>query len=272
MQVTEWGGGQLAVVRPSSGGFPRHSHDEYVISVNLCGVERVRLDRTSFDVGLDEVTVYNPGQVQSCTTQVPPDASFAAVSWYVPPTVVESLTGEAPVDFERPVVRSPYLRGEFLDAARAFRELAPDGHLPPTESVALIQERLTLVLSRLLDQAAGRRRAHAPEPADSRIAAVLDRLRADLSGAPRLAELADEAGMSREHLIRTFTRATGTPPYAWHLSARLAQARRRLREGEPVAEVAHVLGFADQAHFHRHFAAAYAITPGRFRRLSQINI
>ncbi|MCX4825989.1 AraC family ligand binding domain-containing protein [Streptomyces sp. NBC_01142] len=80
MQVMEWDGGQLAVVRPLSGGFPRHSHDEYVISVNLCGLERVRLDRTSFDVSLDEFTIYNPGQVQSCTTQVPPEMSFAAVS------------------------------------------------------------------------------------------------------------------------------------------------------------------------------------------------
>jgi AraC family chemosensory pili system transcriptional regulator ChpD len=271
MHVTKWGGGQLTVVRPPSGSFPRHSHDEYVISVNLCGLERVRLDRTSFDVNLDEFTVYNPGQVQSCTTQVPPDTSFAAVSWYVPPTVVESLTGDAPVDFERPVVRSPHLRDEFLAAARAFRELAPEGHPPPAESAVLIQERLVLVLSHLLDLAAGRR-VRAPEPADARIATVLARLRSDLSGAPRLAELADEAGMSREHLIRTFTRATGTPPYAWHLSARLADARRRLRKGEPVADVAHVLGFADQAHFHRHFAAAYAIAPGRYRRLSQINI
>ncbi|OUD04030.1 helix-turn-helix domain-containing protein [Streptomyces swartbergensis] len=274
MHVAEWGGGQLTVVRPASGGFPRHSHDEYVISVNLCGLERVRLDRASFDVNVDEFTVYNPGQVQSCTTQVPPDASFTSVSWYVPPTVVESLTGDAPVDFERPVVRSPHLRDEFLAVARAFRrvrELVPEGHPPPAESAVLIQERLLLVLSQLLDLAAGRR-GRAPEPADARIAAVLARLRADLSSAPRLAELAELAGMSREHLIRTFTRATGTPPYAWHLSARLAEARRRLRKGEPVAGVAHVLGFADQAHFHRHFAAAYAITPGRYRRLSQINI
>ncbi|MFF5809495.1 helix-turn-helix domain-containing protein [Streptomyces sp. NPDC012746] len=270
MRDTEWGGGQLAVVRPASGGFPRHSHDEYVISVNLCGLERVRLDRTTFDVCPDEVTVYNPGQVQSCTTQAPPDTSFTAVSWYVPPALVESLTGGDLVDFERPVVRSPYLRGELLAAAKAFREFTADGHCAPAESAVLLQERLELVLSRLIDLAAGRR-ARAPEPADTRIAAVLDRLR-DLSDVPRLAELAAEAGMSREHLIRTFTRATGTPPYAWHLSARLAEARRRLRKGEPVADVAHLLGFADQAHFHRHFTAAYAITPGRFRRLPQINI
>lgn len=98
MHATEWGGGLLRVVRPPSGVLPRHSHDEYVISVNLCGLERVRLDRTSFDVNLDEFTAYDPGQVQSRTTQVAPDASFASVSWYVPPTMVESLTGDASVD------------------------------------------------------------------------------------------------------------------------------------------------------------------------------
>ncbi|NUP64736.1 MAG: hypothetical protein HOW71_21480 [Nonomuraea sp.] len=39
MQVRESGGTQLAVIEPVSGGFPRHSHDEYVISVNLTGRE-----------------------------------------------------------------------------------------------------------------------------------------------------------------------------------------------------------------------------------------
>ncbi|MEQ4716624.1 hypothetical protein [Nonomuraea sp. B19D2] len=32
MQVRNLNGTQLAVIRPASGGFPRHSHDEYVIT------------------------------------------------------------------------------------------------------------------------------------------------------------------------------------------------------------------------------------------------
>ncbi|MGW7477207.1 helix-turn-helix domain-containing protein [Nonomuraea muscovyensis] len=271
MQVSEWNGTQLAVVRPAAGGFPRHSHDEYVISVNLLGHERVRLDRSSFEVGAEDVTVYNPGQVQSCTTRTPPGTVWGCVSWYVPPAFVRSLTGDAPVDFERPVLRSAPLRAELPAAARALRASGDDADLAG--------ERLTLLLLRLLDLAGDPRAARRDRATgarrgamDARVSAVLDRLRDDLSTAPRLADLADEAGMSREHLIRSFTRATGSPPYAWHLQARLAEGRRRLRRGEPVAAVAHGLGFADQAHFHRHFAAAYAITPGRYRRLSAVNI
>jgi AraC family chemosensory pili system transcriptional regulator ChpD len=265
-RVRDLNGTQLAVLSPASGGFPRHSHDEYVISTNLCGREAVRLDGASFDVDLDEVTVYNPGQVQSCTTRTPGETPFACVSWYVPPAAMSALTGGPPVDFERPVVRAAGLRAELLRAARAR----------PAADPALIEERLTLLLLRLLDLASGRHRRTVARhrdggrgvAPDARIAAVLDRLRSDLSTPPSLADLAADAGMSREHLIRSFTRATGCPPYAWHLQARLAEARRRLRHGEPVAGVAHALGFADQAHFHRHFTAAYAITPGRYRRVT----
>ncbi|GAA2583737.1 AraC family transcriptional regulator [Actinomadura fulvescens] len=257
MFVEEGDNAQVAVVQPASGGFPRHSHDEYVISVNLCGRERVVLDRSSFEVGTDEVTVYNPGQVQSCTTQVPAGTAWGCVSWYVPPAAVAALTGGELVDFDRPVVRAARLRTELLDVAQAVRAGSPDREL--------IKERLSLLLMRLFDLG-GRTRPEPPRPADARIRAVVDRLREDLSNAPRLADLAQDAGMSREHLIRSFTRATGCPPYTWHLQARLAEGRRRLRQGQAVADVAHGLGFADQAHFHRHFTAAYAITPGRYRR------
>ncbi|WP_181449329.1 helix-turn-helix domain-containing protein [Nonomuraea aridisoli] len=263
MRVQDVNGTQLAVVTPASGGFPRHSHDEYVISAGLCGRERVRLDRASFDVDLDEVTVYNPGQVQSCTTSTPAERAYTCVSWYVPPAVLGALTGGPPPVFDRPVVRDARLRAELL---RAARELA--GGL---DEAAVVEERLTVMVLRLLDVASPARRAPlGPAPGDARIAGVLERLRADLSRPPRLAELADAAGMSREHLVRSFTRATGCPPYAWHLQARLAEGRRRLRAEARVADVAHDLGFADQAHFHRHFTAAYAVTPGRYR--SAVNI
>ncbi|MGW3344919.1 AraC family transcriptional regulator [Nonomuraea rubra] len=274
MQVRDVNGTQLAVVTPASGGFARHSHDEYVISVNVSGRERVRLDRASFEVDLDEVTAYNPGQVQSCTTRTGEGVAFSCVSWYVPPGVVGELVGGAAPDFSRPVVRAPQLRRELLRAARHLAVTGGDpsgsDHLGGGEVLALVEERLTLVLLRLLDLAAPglARRSPGPEPGDARIAAVLERLRGDLSSAPRLADLAGEAGMSREHLVRSFTRATGCPPYAWHLQARLAEGRRRLRGGPAVAEVAHGLGFADQAHFHRHFTAAYGITPGRYRAIN----
>ena len=53
------------------GGFPRHTHDEFVISTNLNGVERVWLDGTTFDVETGVITTYNPHQLQGSEHNAP---------------------------------------------------------------------------------------------------------------------------------------------------------------------------------------------------------
>lgn len=111
-------GMSLAVLSPESGGFPRHSHDEYVLSVNVTGVEKVRLDRITFEAGTEDVTVYNPGQVQSCTTETSDGANWSCVSLYLHPDGLRELTGGALPEFSKPVVRAPALRAALLRAAR----------------------------------------------------------------------------------------------------------------------------------------------------------
>lgn len=244
---------ELAHASPPGGAFPRHSHHEYVVSVNVTGVERVRLDATSFDVGTDEVTVYNPGQVQSCTTAAPPGRTWSCLSLYAAPETVEAVTGRRPGHAARPVVVSPRLRGRLLAAGR-------DARLGEA-----VDERLVVLLLDVLD-AAGAPAAPAPGIDDPRIKTVVDRLRGDLTRRVPLTELAAQTGLSREELIRGFRRATGHPPHAYHLQARLAEGRRLVRSGVGIAEAAARTGFADQAHFTRRFRAAYAATPGAARR------
>jgi AraC-like DNA-binding protein len=80
-----------------------------------------------------------------------------------------------------------------------------------------------------------------------------------------LSELANMAGMSRYQLIRAFRTATGMTPHAYQLNQRINQARIGLRLGEPLADIAYRLGFADQGHFQRVFKAHVGVTPGRYR-------
>lgn len=81
----------------------------------------------------------------------------------------------------------------------------------------------------------------------------------------RIAEIAARCGVSREHFSRRFRRDFGISPYAYSLIARLNEARRRLRMGQPIAAVAADLGFADQSHFGRLFRATYGTTPRQYR-------
>jgi len=81
-----------------------------------------------------------------------------------------------------------------------------------------------------------------------------------------LDDLASCTGMDRYAVIRAFRTVTGLTPHAWQLNRRINVARERLGQGQPLAEVAHALGFADQSHFQRLFKAHAGITPGRYRR------
>jgi AraC-like DNA-binding protein len=80
-----------------------------------------------------------------------------------------------------------------------------------------------------------------------------------------LEELASIAGLSRAHLIRAFRKEFHITPHAYLTDVRIRRARRLLRSGEMPAEVAALCGFADQAHFTRHFKARTGVTPGQFR-------
>lgn len=97
-----------------------------------------------------------------------------------------------------------------------------------------------------------------------RLRPVMERLRNDASN-PALSDLADLAGMSAYQLVRAMRRATGLAPLAWRQNARIVQARHLLREGRPIADTAHALGFTDQSHFHRVFRSHVATSPGVYR-------
>lgn len=53
-------------------------------------------------------------------------------------------------------------------------------------------------------------------------------------------------------------------PGAYRLNLRLNGARRLLAQGVALADAAHAMGFADQAHLQRSFKAHHALTPGRY--------
>jgi transcriptional regulator GlxA family with amidase domain len=69
----------------------------------------------------------------------------------------------------------------------------------------------------------------------------------------RLIDLAVIAAQTRFQLIRAFRREIGTTPHAYLVRVRVLAGTLRLAAGEPIASIATAVGFADQAHFTRHF-------------------
>ena len=82
-------------------------------------------------------------------------------------------------------------------------------------------------------------------------------------------EMASAAGLCVSHFSKLFTQCIGLSPHQYLVRCRLQRAKKlllTLEEGLSIAEVAGETGFADQAHFSRHFRRAYGASPLAFRR------
>jgi len=96
------------------------------------------------------------------------------------------------------------------------------------------------------------------------VARVRDYLHSMYQHQVSIADLAEAAGVSGTHVIRTFSAATGMPPHAYLVSLRVERAKALLREGHSAAEVALLTGFYDQSQLTRHFKRLTGVTPGLF--------
>lgn len=103
-----------------------------------------------------------------------------------------------------------------------------------------------------------------------RIAAIrraLDWVADNPNRAVRLEELAQAAGLSRFHFGRLFKAEVGVTPTVYVERSRIERAKGMIRTAElPIAHIAQVLGFADQAHFTRRFRVHVGQTPAAYAR------
>ncbi|WP_176153579.1 AraC family transcriptional regulator [Burkholderia vietnamiensis] len=105
------------------------------------------------------------------------------------------------------------------------------------------------------------------DPQVERIDAILRLLQQD-AALTQVRDLAERAGLSERTLQQLFSSYVGVTPKWVICRYRLHEAADRLAGGEPVdlAELAHSLGYFDQAHFTRDFRKLVGKAPAEYRR------
>jgi AraC family transcriptional regulator len=94
----------------------------------------------------------------------------------------------------------------------------------------------------------------------------MDYIRANTGANISLVSMARIAGLSPNHFVLLFTKATGLTPHQFVLRARIDSAKLYLKdEALSIADVSGLTGFRTQEHFTKVFRKIVGITPREFR-------
>lgn len=94
---------------------------------------------------------------------------------------------------------------------------------------------------------------------------VIDYIDTHLDRDLGLNELAAVAQMSAHYFSQLFKQSTGITPHQYVIRCRIERAKELLMQKKlTISDVAKIVGFVDQSHFHRHFKRLVGITPKTF--------
>ncbi|MFG2277434.1 helix-turn-helix domain-containing protein [Streptomyces asoensis] len=237
-----------------------HAHEEFTVGVCVGGSEIIAYRGGHIRTGPGSIVVLAPGETHTGGPGNDTDGYAYRALYADPALLAEGTLGGVP-HFREPLIDDPELAAALR---RTHTELAacPD----PLEAESRFPWLLTALARRhstarpVCDTVAG---------AEQLTRAVRTRLADELLAPPSLADLAADLGLSRYQLLRAFRTTTGMPPYAWLAQYRVARARGLLESGLRPAEVAALVGFADQAHLTRWFRRVLGVTPAAYRNSVQ---
>jgi AraC-like DNA-binding protein len=249
-----FGGGAAGIERLEAAlvgeAFSPHRHDTYAVGITLAGVQTFRYRGEARHCLPGEWHVLHPDELHDGAAGT--DEGFAYRIVYLDPALVQEALGGAPLPF----VTDPVIPARDVDPALAGYLEHIDEPLDGVEAVE-VASAIAAMLAR-----------HAPRVRSRRARvdlAAMRRVRGFLIDDPTVRRpveaLERVAGLDRWTIARQFRAAYGTSPTRFRTMRQLDLARRMMRAGRPLSEVATAAGFADQSHLTRMFKRTYGLTP-----------
>jgi AraC-like DNA-binding protein len=256
-----FGGIDLMSARFVRHSFAPHSHDELMIGVIHAGVKSFRRGKSREYAAPGTLSVVNPGEMHTGELEHGRELIYAAL--YLPAGAVGVLL--APREADTAIVRQAV-----VDDRDIWRRLAA-AHRFATAGVdaAAAEEAMICGISLLFERYGASRIVRPEADCPRAVNRAVEFLQARACDHISLEDASRASGVGLFHLIRLFQKHLGLTPYAYLTQVRIAKSRRLLRHGEPAAQVALDVGFADQAHFTKRFKQLTGTTPALYARSMQ---
>ncbi|WGU40828.1 AraC family transcriptional regulator [Phenylobacterium sp. NIBR 498073] len=243
---------ELVAVAYSQRSFPVHIHDQYVVGVVESGAERLDVNGSAHVIRKGDIITIDPGLAHANRTLGSEVLRYRV--FYLPREIVARHAGGLSLQFNAP---------KRADASAAERLVELHQWFERAGGCRLEEER---ALAELVEIAFG---APTLQSLDIQLPEAIWRAQsfidAHYSENFALDDVARAAGLSKFHLVRSFTRAFGLSPLAYRTQRRIHEAKRLVLTGAPLVDVASLLGFSDQSHLTRQFQSFVGISPARYR-------
>ncbi|MGX8013654.1 AraC family transcriptional regulator [Mesorhizobium sp. ORM8.1] len=253
-----FGGIDLMSARFVRHSFAPHTHDELMIGIIHAGVKSFRRGRSREYAAPGSISVVNAGEMHTGEREHGSELIYAAL--YVPQIAIAMMLAHPTggyLEVRQPVVDDRDIWG-WLGAAHRLAMAGDD---------AAAEEAMISGISQLFHRYGTSRAIPFEVAACSKaVNRAIAFLQAHAGDHISLEDASRASGVGPFHLIRLFQKHLGLTPYAYLTQVRIARSRRLLRLGQPVAQVALDVGFADQAHFTKRFKQLTGTTPAFYAR------
>lgn len=259
----ELGGLEILNAKYEKQNFSRHSHEGYTIGVIDEGAQRFYRTGGHHIAPQDTIILVNADEVHSGHSAT--DGGWAYRAMYPLPEQLANITQE----LNLPNYGAPYFPSAVVEDPELANQLRLVFNTLETSDNPLLRE--TLIYGMLVKLITKHGKStlipNLNDNAHKQLALVKEFLddfpQADVS----LEDLSKLAALSPYHLVRAFQKHYGLPPHAYQIQSRLRLARKLLKQGNTISNVAQECGFHDQSHLHRHFKRANGYTPGQFIKM-----
>jgi AraC-like DNA-binding protein len=246
--------------------YEKHSHETFSIGAITGGASTCYNRGHRVGVSTGSVVVINPEDVHACNPV--DERGWAYDMLFVDCDWLRNVQVETGTDahgefamFAEIAARDPALYHQLVVLCETLLDRDVDALGKESALVAFFADLPGLLNGRLGMRTIG----GAPGEIDNgKIQRAADYIRESCDQALRLADISAQAGVSPSWLVRGFSQKLGMTPHAWLINCRIQKARRALRRGEKIVDVALSCGFADQAHFQRVFKRLVAMTPRQY--------
>lgn len=241
--------------------FPNHFHDYYVIGFIENGQRYLSCKNKSYNVGPGDLTIFNPNDNHTCEQIDNRTLDYRSIN--IQPDVMKKITFEITNKEYTPYFKENVLYNDEL--AASLREL----HLMiiQEEKDFRKEEIFLFVMGQLITEYSEGSSSVSLQESNAEVNSICEFLRDNYSKNISLNDLSNLTGVSKYHLLRSFTKQKGISPYSYLEAIRINEAKKFLEQGISPLEVALKTGFTDQSHFTNFFKKFIGITPKQYMKI-----